>query len=103
MYSAVQEYEFKKMKNKCVIRKLVYFFNRMYGLTNRCAWNGVNKHCCHLLKKKDFHSFVLLPDDLKEQMQEGFRTTVLLLLWYRLPDATDLWQPNEGYVSCLKS
>ena len=51
--------------------------------------------------------FVLLLDNLKRQMQEVLKTVVFSangLLWYGLPDATDLWQPvDAGYASCLKS
>ena len=51
-YAAVQESEFQTMKNKPSIRKLMYFLNKIHDLTHRCAYNGANKHFCHLLKKK---------------------------------------------------
>ena len=59
------------------------------------------------VQKESITKFVLLLDNLKGQMQEDFKEAVSELnglLWYGLPDATDLWQPvDAGYASCLKS
>ena len=51
--------------------------------------------------------FVLLLDNLTGQMQDDFKdeaSKANCLLWYGLPDASDLWQPvDAGYAACLKS
>ena len=59
------------------------------------------------VKKEGLKKFVLLLDNLTGQMQDAFKQAVAKskgLLWYGLPDATDLWQPvDAGYAACLKS
>ena len=51
--------------------------------------------------------FVLFCDNLTAQVSDEFRQAVSSLggvVWYGLPNATDLWQPvDAGYVQLLKS
>ena len=51
--------------------------------------------------------FIVLLENLKGKIQDDFKESVSNingLLWYGLPDGTDLWQPvDAGYAACLKS
>ena len=55
------------------------------------------------LQQESVSKFILLLDNLTDQMQNDFKEAVSGekgLLWYGLPDATDLWQPVEaGYAA----
>ena len=55
---------------------------------------------------KDRERFVLFCDNLTAQVSDEFKECVSQpngVVWYGLPNATDLWQPvDAGYVQILK-
>ena len=56
---------------------------------------------------KELERHVLLLDNLEAHIQIEFREAVKMLsgiVWYRLPNARDLWQPvDAGYTEVLKA
>ena len=65
------------------------------------------KTLADFITEEGLEKFVLLLDNLKGQMQDDFKVDIRSrngLLWYGLPDATDLWQPvDAGFAACLKA
>ena len=78
------------------------------------AWMDINvanewmeKTLEKFVKDEGMERFVLLLDNLSTHTEENFKKSVCDLgglVWFGLPDATDLWQPvDAGYAQVLKS
>ena len=66
-----------------------------------------DKKLLPFVKEQNLEKFVLLLDNLKEQIQDDFKDPAAGaegLVWYGRPGATDLSQPvDAGYVATLKA
>ena len=83
------------------------YFQENAWLDQKVCLEWCKKTLADFVTEEGLEKFVLLLDNLKGQMQDDFKVDIRSrngLLWYGLPDATDLWQPVDAeFAACLKA
>ena len=83
------------------------FFQQNMWLDQYVYIEWCKKTYLPFVTERDLSKFVLLLDNVEGKMQDDSKESVSSingLLWYGLPDRTDLWQPvDPGYAACLNS
>lgn len=83
------------------------FFQKNAWMDGNVCQKWVEKTLAKFVEEENLERFVLLLDNLSSHSNEEFKKSVSDIsgvIWYGLPDATDLWQPvDAGYAQVLKA